>query len=410
MNAKKMLNRRRYVSTGAARGIEYRKTLRILARPSIWVMCALFFVAATPFDLAQSGIAYLLKACAMLGIVAYAVLARRARTGRLSLLAIAVMAVLFITNLFGWTDRVLLAMTAIMAGTLLGQARGEKWNDEFRVVVFVYLVVHCVGLLVAAFFFYGVGQVVELHGAIFPHDSRAEAYHSIGRISGFHTEPGTYSQWMIMALYLFALTHNRLFNKWTGVIAASVLFTVSLWGVIAFGIIAAAFAIEASMSSQGKGQRAQRLLGFILFAGIVLVLALFMPTDLLEQGLQFLELKGGMTTDSSLDKLYALEFMRQEFWNVVVLGRPFDPGFCPNCISPQDAGFGMTGTYYLGFLLFASLIAVMATRVYAGWGIAFVVPIALILVWKAHLYEPLLWIIVGFVLAGPVGQRKKASL
>lgn len=403
-----MLNRRKHVSTDVTRSIGYGKALRILARPGFWVICALFFFAATPFDLDQSGAAYLLKAFFTLSIVAYAVLARKARTGKLSMLVIVVVTVLFITNLFGWSDRVLIAMAAIMAGTLLGQARGQKWNDEFRIIVLVYLVVHCIGLLVAVIFFYSAGQVVDLHDAIFPHESRAEAYHLVGRLSGFHNEPGTYSQWMMMALFLFALMHGRLFNKWTAVIALTVVLTVSLWGIIAFSVIGAAFAIETLMSP-GKRQRVRQLLSFVLFAGVVIALALSISADVLEQGFQFLEIKGEMATQSGLDKLYAVEFMRQEFWNVVVLGRPFEPGFCPECISPQDAGIGMTGTYYLGFLLFVSLIGIITTRVYARWGIAFVVPILLILVWKAHIYEPLLWIIIGYVLTGPDAHGKRPA-
>lgn len=401
----RILGRLRHVSLVAARGIEYRKATQILARPGTWIICVLFFVAATPFDLAQSGISYLLKVCAMLGMVAYAVLVRRARIGRLNLIAGAVIIGLFLTNLFGWSDRVLLALAAIVAGTLLGQTRGDKWNDEFQVVVFVYLAVHCVGLLVAASLFYSTNHVIELHAAIFPHESRAEAYGIIGRLSGFHNEPGTYSQWMIMALYLFSLTQGRIFNTWTAVIALSIVFTVSLWGIIAFGVISAAFAIEILLSSV-KRKKVQVLFSLILFVGVITIIAINISSNTIEQWIQFMNIKSEISTQSGLDKLYAIEFMRQEFWNVFLLGRPFDPGFCPKCISPQDAGIGMTGTYYFGFLPFASLIIVLATRVYSRWGLSFVVPIALMLVWKAHIYEPLFWVIIGYALT-EFGNRRK---
>jgi len=317
-----------------------------------------------------------------------------------------VVAILFFTNLFGWTDRVLLAIAAIVVGTLLGQARGSRWNDEFQVIVMVYLVVHCGGLLTAAALFYGTGQVIDLHNLIFPNESRAEAYRSVGRLSGFHNEPGTYSQWTIMALYLFALTQSRLFNKWIALIAISVVLTVSLWGVLAFCVIAAAFAIEA-LISPGRGRRIRMAISYLLFVGIVAILALNASSGIVEQGIQYLDLKGELISDSGLDKRYAVDFMRQEFWSVAVVGRPFDPGFCPGCISPQDSGIGMTGTYYLGFLLFATLILSVGARALAFWGISFVVPIGLMLVWKAHLYEPLLWIIFGYIWAGPIASRNR---
>jgi hypothetical protein len=393
--------RRRRVSKETARGFNLQKALQILSSPICWVMCLLFFVAATPFELESSGFGYLIKACAMLGIVAYAVFIRGAQTGGLNGITIAVVVLLFLTNLSGWSDRIVVAIIAIVAGTLLGQTRGKKWNDEFPVIIIVYLAVHCIGLLVATFVFYSTGQVLELHSLIFPRESRIQAFDAIVRVSGFHNEPGTYSHWMLMTIYLFALTQGRLYNIWIAIIAASVVLTLSLWGVLASGVIAVAFVIEVLMSP-GKNHRIRSVLSLILFCGILITLALSASTNSVEQGLAFLKTKGEMNSQSGMDKLYAMEFMRREFWNVFILGRPFFPGFAPHCVSPQDSGIGMTSIYYMGFLPFASLIFFLAARIYTRWGISFVVPIALIWVWKAHLYEPIVWVIIGYVLKGPI--------
>lgn len=379
---------------------ELNKILRFLARPTLWLMSVLFFVAATPFELGQSGSTYIVKIGAMIIILAYAVVIRGAQLERLNLFAIVAITILFITNLFGWTDRVIIAITAIVAATLLGQMRGRKWDRDFQFIVFVYLAVHCGGLLIAIILFYGTGQIIDLHGAVFPFASRTEAIGVVGRLSGFHTEPGTYSQWTLMALYLFALMKGRLYNIFNAFIALSVVITVSLWGVLAFGIFAVAFAIDA-LISPGKGQRIRLMLSISLFSCVITILTLQTSSIIIDDAIGYLMLKGEMDTQSGLDKVYALEFMRQELWNVIIIGRPFFPGFCPECISPQDAGIGMTGSYYLGFLFFTTLIIALMVTAYRRWNIAFIVPLLLLLVWKAHVYEPLLWVIIGYILKGP---------
>jgi len=384
--------------------IGFRQSLRLLARPHIWALSALFFVVATPFELDQSGIVYLLKICALLGMIAYAVVARGAQIGRFSLLVMAIVVVMFLTNLSNLTTRTVIAVAAIIAGALLGQTRGDKWNDEFRFIIKMYLAVHCSGLLYAALLFYGAGKLTELHDIVFPHISRTEAYGIVGRLSGFHNEPGTYSQWMLLSLYLLALAQGRLYSIWNAFIAFSVVITVSLWGVLAFGIFAAAFIIE-MLLSQTKSNKSRIFLSFVLFVLVVIIIVLNAPSDVVDDVKQYLMLKGEMDTQSGIDKIYAMEFMRKEFLDVFVLGGGFDPGFCPKCISPQDSGVGMTGTYYFGFVLFATLIVTLMARIFRLWGISFIIPFALLLVWKAHVYEPLLWVIIGYIMKGPVKRR-----
>lgn len=397
-------NRRWRRTVGPHQDVGFRQTLQILARPRVWLLCMLFFLVATPFELDRSGFAYFLKASAILAMIAYAVFARGARIGKVNPLIILLVVTFFLTNLVALSDRALLATAAILTGALLGQIRGSDWNDEFLVAVSVYLVVHVAGLLVAAALFYSAGQVVELHGMIFPQESRAEAHGLVGRVAGFHNEPGTYSQWTLMALFLLSLMRGRLYSFWSLMIALSLVLTVSLWGVLAFGAFVVAITIEALIST-GKAQRTKTVLSVFLFAAVVAILLINASTDIVESALEFITLKGSMTTQSGLDKLWALEFMQREFWDVFVIGRPLVPGFCPYCHSPQDAGLGMTGTYYLGFLLFTLLIIVLAATAYSKWNIGFAVPLALILVWKAHLYEPLLFIIIGYILKGPVFRR-----
>ena len=311
-----------------------RQALRTVTQPRIWLVGALFFVAATPFELSQSGAAYLVRVCAAGAIVGYAVIVRRARIRSLSPIVLAVVASFMVSNLFAWTDRAFIAIVTIVVGTLLGQLRETSWNREFRDILIVYLSVHCGGLLVANALFYGWGQVVDLHHLIFPTASRAEGYGAIGRLSGFHTEPGTYSQWTLMALYLVGLMRGRLYSFWSAMVALSVVLTISLWGFVAFGVFAVAFAIEALMSP-GKGRRIRAALSLLLFVGTVAVIALSISSYIVEDAAQFLGQKAEMKTASGLDKIHATEFMRQVFGDVIVLGRPLDPALFSVHITPR---------------------------------------------------------------------------
>lgn len=396
-----------HISAESSKDSYFINSLRILSRPSILLGCILFFVAATPFEMAQSGIAYTFKACSMLVIVTYAVFIRNARLGKLNFIAIIVMVDLVLVNLFGWTDRILVALLVLVAGTLLGQARGDEWNDEFRVIILFYLIVHSLGLLYAIVIFYGTGQVIDLHFLIFPNESRAEGIKLIGRLTGFHNEPGTYSQWMMAAIYLYALTSNQLYSKVTGFVSLTVLATISLWGFIAFGVIVVTFALEILLSLR-SGHKIRRLIGFGFFITTIIILALISSGDILEQGYQFLERKGELKSQSGIDKMFALEFMRREFLNVIIFGSPFDPGFCPACISPQDAGVGITGSYYLGLLTFSWLIFTLVKKAHKLWGMAYIVPIFMLLFWKAHIYEPLLWVLIGYLMRGPINKRSQS--
>lgn len=369
-------------------------------RPTIWILGALFFVAATPFELAQSGFGYLIKAVALGMIVVYAVLVRGARTGRFNLLTILIFVSFFVINLAAWSERAVVAILTIGTGVLLGQARGERWNRDFYSVVVLFLAFHVGALILALAIFYTTGRVVELHGIIFPEVSRAEAYGTLARLSGLHTEPGTYSQWTLMALYLLALIRGELFSFWHALIATSVLLTFSLWGLLATGVFVFSFLLEAIVARQ-LSDKFKRLLGLIALVLLTIAAASAISSELRDGAVQFLSQKASLSTDSGLDKLEASRFFKENFASIFMFGEPLDPGFCPQCISPQDAGVAQTSTYYLGFVLFASLVFYVIVRTATRWNIGFVVPVLLILVWKAHIYEPLLWVIFGYVFRGP---------
>ncbi|MFI8667208.1 hypothetical protein ACIGGE_12300 [Qipengyuania sp. NPDC077410] len=360
----------------------------------------MFFLAATPFELNQSGFVYLIKAIALGGIIVYATLIRDARASTFSPLIAIAFLLFLVTNLTAWSDRVAIALPLILFGAVLGQVRGTKWDRDFYSVVFLFIAVHVAALIFATLLYYTTSTVLDIHGLVFPEASRAMAIGDIGRLSGFHTEPGTYSQWTLAALLLLALIRGVLSTQWHAVVIGSVLMTLSLWGVLASGLFALAFLVEAVLV-RDLSSKSRRLLIVASFALIGIGLSYLISPEIRQAAIDFLSLKASFSTQSGLDKLRAAHFLSENYTKALLLGLPIDPGFCPTCISPQDSGLALTGSFYLGFAFSGFLAAVIAVRLGTLWNWGFVFAILPLFVWKAHVYEPLLWIIVGYILAGP---------
>lgn len=375
-------------------------TYKLSFRPAIWLLSALFFLAATPFELANSGYGYLIKAVSIGAIIVYAVVLRGAKIGLLNPLILFTLLSFFLANLANLSERVAVALLCIAMGGLLGQARSERWDHDFRGILTLFLSVHAGAMLAAALIFYLTGTVIDLHGMVFPFASRAEGYSSFARLSGLHNEPGSYSQWTLMVLFLLALARGRLFSFWHALIAASVLFTVSLWGIAAVGVFIIAFLVDVILVGR-ISTKLKRLFGILALTFAMSAIALWTSSELRDDVAQFLEQKASLTTQSGIEKIAASDFFQENFSRVLFFGEPINPGFCPQCLAPQDAGLGQTSTYYIGFTLFAVLTLNIASRLNRLWNLSFVVPALLFLGWKAHIYEPLVWVIWGYVLRGP---------
>lgn len=377
-------------------------TLSSVSMPKfrIWSLGLLFFLAATPFELTQSGYAYIVKSFAMAVIVSYAVLQRGARTGLIHPIVGIILVLFFANNIFSWTDRAAIAIASIFFGTILGQARSERWDRDLYSIVSMFIFVHFAALTFSGALFYSTGNVIDLHGMVFPEASRAEAFDVIGRLSGLHTEPGTYSQWTLISLYLLALIRGKLFTFWHALVASSVLLTFSLWGVLALGTFILAFLIEAVTTGGLKG-KFRAILRFVAFLVTGAVVVFSISPEIRQVALDFFVHKGSLVTDSGLDKLRASLFFRDNLTSVLFFGEPLYPGFCPNCISPQDAGVGQNAIYYFGLLFFGALILTIFVRITTRWNLSFALLLLLIVSWKAHVYEPLLWIVFGYILRGP---------
>jgi hypothetical protein len=211
-----------------------------------------------------------------------------------------------------------------------------------------------------------------------------------------------------MGVFLLGLIKRRLFSVLNCIFASSVVLTLSLWGIIGFVIFLAACAIEALLTP-GKGRRIRAVAQLLLLGAVLVVVAASTSRNIIIGGVDFLNHKASIITDSGLDKVQALETFKQELPNVLLIGKPLAPGFCPYCRSPQDAGVGMNGVYYFGLFLFGTLVLLTAYRLIVRWNISFVAMLALLLVWKANPYDPMLWVIFGYVLSLQDGPARFAE-
>jgi hypothetical protein len=367
--------------------------------PFFWVACLLYFVAATPFELDQSGFTFLLRLACVLGLAIPLVL-----SGRTNLvphpMVIVALVVLLAANISALIDRSVLAISLIFATSILAQSRDQRWLEMLGHVLVVYLAVNATGLVLQTATLWGTGTLLDLHGSVFQSAARIEVIGTHGRLSGFHNEPGTFSQWMLMTLLLRCLLTRRLFSFFNMLICATIMSTISLWGVMGVTAYLIAVAIEALLSSSVSQMIKRLALLFSLGVTILIVVATQVPTEVIEQSLAFLEAKADVeTNDSSLDKLLAAEHFSNQIWDLIVIGAPITPGFCPPCIAPNDAGLGLNSVYYFGLLLVVVLGSVIIFRVATLWGISYLPLFGMMMIWKAPFYDPAVWMIIGLVLA-----------
>ncbi len=109
---------------------------------------------------------------------------------------------------------------------------------EFLAVARVFLVISMAALLYQFVSFQLGGEVVDLHAMLFPGTARIEIgteAESVIRLTGFQTEPGNYSTWIMLLVLASRLIAGR-FGIIESLATCSVLMTYSATGVLFVGI------------------------------------------------------------------------------------------------------------------------------------------------------------------------------
>ncbi len=370
--------------------------------PLFWLNCALFFVAATPFEYSASGLSYLIRFSCVLLLLAQQIALGRFDATKTHSIVYLVLAAFIAANIASPSDRFLQAIALIVATTLLAQIRSTAWVEQLKNILTVYLTINVVGLVSQVAWLIASGSVLELHGLIFPVDSRSESYGLFGRMSSFHNEPGTYAQWMTMMLFLRSLITGKLLNVFSLIVLASITATLSLWGVLATFAYISAICVEAILKSSKISNLAKSFGSGIILVFAVLIASSIIPESNTLHILEFFQLKA--EGDSANDKSYALSVLLDKLNSVILIGQPIAPGLCPECIAPNDVGLGPNVVYYWGLIVTVMLSVVLAWRIVTRWGFAFLPPLLLFWTWKAWFYDPAVWMLIGFILSHQIQQ------
>lgn len=372
-----------------------------------WIECLCFFLIATPFELEMgSGYAYALKAFAcvllLLPRLAFGRATIDARIAGVVMLALLFLAI----NIQNSSERAISAFVTILLGASIGLLKSESWNRRLLEIVTVYILVHLAGFAFGLAEYLLRGSVIDLHAMLFPAQSRAHALGSAARLSGLHNEPGTYAQWMLMVTFLRCLLMQRIVSPLTIVVGASALVTVSLWAIIGVALLLIAVLLDAITSGRMR-QRVQATAVATLLCSAAVIATAALPGSFVRDALLYLGVKAEMSTISALSKIWAFQEIQAKLSDILVLGGPLNPGFCPQCASPQDLGTWASSAYYFGVIPYLALVATLSLNVLRVHGVAYLPFLAIMLVWKATFYDPLLWIIIGYALVGPSEPRQR---
>ncbi|OEO28647.1 hypothetical protein VW23_004210 [Devosia insulae DS-56] len=300
-------------------------------------------------------------------------------------------------NLIETTDRAVIAFALIAVGSAVGQLRDPNWDDRLIALLTVYLVIHLGGFIFQVGQFLLQGQILELHGLIFPSASRAYQIGTAARLSGFQIEPGTYAQWMLMATFLRCLLLRRIISPLTVAIVASTLVTLSLWAVIGAALFSAGAIIEAVFQSTVRNKfRATYLV--LIFGVAFLIFFYSLPDATIRDSLTYLDVKADLTSTSGTDKVAAVGAIFERVFDVLIFGAPMGSRFCEACLSPQDVGIWANLIYYFGLLPTLAVVGLTAWSIASRWGPSYLPLLVALLSWKAQFYDPFLWIILGYAL------------
>ena len=377
-------------------------------RVYIWLTSFLFFILATPFELNASGAGYLIKSFCALGLWIIATHVYGARFSSLNLFVAFPFVCFIAANVFEPSLRAAIAAIAMAASITLGTTQGQRWFQQLNLCIKHYLWIHLVGFVLSLAAVYLFSIPIDLHGLIFPMASRSESLGMIYRLGGLHTEPGTYAQWMYMALFLKAMLERRILSHFNIAVIASILLTLSVWAL--FAVIVYLLAVVVELAFQTKRGQLSRSLAAILVASAIALLFWFnISPDAYSEFAAYVGVKSELRSESGYNKVMGVYYFQDKLLEIVFIGKPIAPGLCPSCISPQDIGLMLNSMYYFGVVAFVLLMLAFFGNLVICVGIPFVVMAALVTVWKAAFYDPLWWVIVCTVLSSTLRYRKSGE-
>lgn len=377
----------------------------------------LFFYLGTHAEISQfstgSGLVLLIRNIAGLLLIISLVIIRRYRLDftKNNLLIISGIASYFlIVNLFDVGKQSFVALGLIVLGLLLAAGLGRSGKKALLILTTGYLSINLFGFLLASIIYLLTGDVIDLHGIVFPY-SEARIMLSSGfmRLTGFQIEPGSYSAFMYIVVIIRSLLIKKIGTTFHVIVAVSCLFTFSAWAAIAIAILLAAMLMEFLLKLK-KSVFNYGIVWLVVLVSVSIIPAFYLKFNSSEQAAQYekhLE-KKMLYSGSSSSKQSALNSLLRHYSTSEGLGRPMSSSFCSFCKSPQDLGTIPNMTYFMGLGPTAILVVVIVYRLFVNYNLSFIVALMPVAVSKAYFYDPLIWLIIGILIFHP-RQKKQGT-
>jgi len=205
---------------------------------------------------------------------------------------------------------------------------------------------------------------------------------------------------------LRALLGGRLFVLSLCIGCASMMLTLSFWGIAAATVYFAVY-----LGSVGKPRL---VLQGAAFAAIVAAIAVAHFDHATVLVLDYLETRMTLEDVSGAEKFEAWTNVADRFLDYALLGSAFTHVFCEGCASPQDAGVFLNSIVYFGLLPTISLLVSACCGVkrrLGWWGMVAATPL---LFAKYYVIDALWWLVlfsgIGAIWAGSARQGRNMGL
>lgn len=356
----------------------------------MWVVFALLIYCLIPFetDPVDLSIAIRMIIAAVLTIIA----ASKINYNRRSVLGVYMAAFtsfivfIMVSAFVSFSFRFFATISALIFAAICTAA--VRTNPDFRsnfILALRFLIYLSVGLFFAQIVWWQLsGTIIQFHDIVFPFSSgRTEDHELFVRLGGMYIEPGTHAHWLFMIYLVYLFASRSVVDRIAIFVGASLISTVSVWGAFA-GLLLILLYIMVHIRG--------RNFFLAIIVSLLGLMAIYLLMD--SEFYQFIERKLLFETESGVSKVDAYNEFGSILFDILFIGNGFNPGFCENCLSPQDAGLFLSISVVFG-VLFSSVISVVALfGSYTQGGITFLALTALIFTTKLFYWDYVFWMAI----------------
>ncbi|TIP30109.1 MAG: hypothetical protein E5X67_03250 [Mesorhizobium sp.] len=375
--------------------------------PLDWfVLFPLFVVIATQLEISDDpsagGVAFFIRSLAALTFLCVMILRFGISVFHRNIAIVSAFLLYFyFVNIVDFSRFSLMALAFMSWGLAFGVVTQAAWRERLEFLLRAYLVFNVAGLVLALAILLLSGQIVDLHGMVFPFSaSRAGVMMNQVRLSGFQIEPGNYSNAVYVLVLIRCLFRRRIANLLDLFAVLSTLSTLAAWAVVGAVVYLVCFAIEFTILNRQVPKILR--VAIVLFSVSLLSMAIplvapqFFGSQYVEyfsDRFRFEEGKG-----SGYYKDQAFRAWQDSLGDGMLIGSPLPATFCDYCVSPQDLGLVFNMFFYIGIIPTLLILLVSFMQIFRIWGTIFVLLFCPFLVIKFFFYDPMVWLTFGVII------------